>query len=390
MPTKILVVLVDRANYGRMKPVMEVLRDDPRFSLEIVCTGAMLLERFGRSIEVVRRDGFEVQYEVYNEVEGSVPVSMVASVGVTTIELGNVFNRARPEFVLLIGDRYQAMAAAIAASYQNICLIHLQGGEVSGSIDEATRHAITKLAHYHFPATDLSARNVIRMGEDPDTVFCLGCPSADVIAAASQTALGSESLRLGVGNPIDFARPFILSLFHPVTTDFQNADDQIGALLASLRDVSLPVVMIWPNIDAGSDRVSKAIRLFRESHQDVMPFHVYKNLEPDVYIPIMKRAHCLVGNSSSFIRDASFMGKPVVLVGDRQNKRERTEAVLQVIPVREAITAAIRQQLDHGDYAPSTLYGAPGVSQQIVDQIAKLTPYTQKTLHGAGRAGPHS
>jgi UDP-hydrolysing UDP-N-acetyl-D-glucosamine 2-epimerase len=377
---KILIVLVDRANYGRMKPVMQALRDDPRFEISIVCTGAMLLERFGRSVDVVRADGFEVQHEIYMEVEGSLPVTMVASMGVGLIEFARIIDSADPDFVLMIGDRYQAMSAAIAATFQNKCLIHIQGGEVSGSIDESTRHAITKLAHYHFPSTQRAGAFIERMGEGPETVFPLGCPSADIAAMVPDQVPQTLSTHMGVGIPIDFDKPYTVALFHPVTTDISNAEQQMNNLLQALNEVGGQVVMIWPNIDAGSDRISKAIRQFREQSQDGLVFHAYKNLEPDVYLPLIKSAQCLVGNSSSFLRDASFFGTPVVLVGDRQANRERSEAVFHVAPEADQIAAAIRQQIAHGTYPSSTMYGSPGVSRAIADQIAKLTPYSQKTL----------
>ena len=378
----ITVVLVDRANYGRMKPVMQELKAHPDINLQLVVTGTMLLERFGNAVDVVEADGFRVDERVYIELEGSVPTTMVKSMGLAIIELGNAFHRLRPDFVLVIGDRYEAMGAAIASVYQNICLIHLQGGEVTGSIDESTRHAITKLAHYHFPATDQSAHNVISMGEPPDHVFSLGCPSADVVSEALKNRPGdqAEHLRsIGVGPSLDLSRRYVLVLFHPVTTEFTSAEAQMKELLAALEMVREQVILIWPNIDAGSDGVSKAIRLFRENHHDA-PLHAYKNFEPDRYIPLMKDAACLVGNSSSFIRDASFFGTPVVLVGSRQDGRERSDAVLRVEAEREAISEAIGRQLAHGAYPPSKLYGEVGASRDIVDAIAKLDPFSQKKL----------
>lgn len=380
MRQKICVVLVDRANYGRMKPVMECLRDDSRFDMTLICAGAMLLERFGKAVDVVRADGFTVHHTIYTEVEGSTPTTMVASMGLALSQFSSIFAAQHAEFVLLIGDRYQAMAAAIAAVYQNKCLIHIQGGEVSGSIDESTRHAITKLAHYHFPATDRAGRFIVQMGERAETVFPLGCPVADVIAKVADTVPASLSLKSGVGKPLDFSADYVLALFHPVTTEYQSAAKEMQNLLEALADLAKPTVMVWPNIDAGSDHSSKAIRQFREQHQDTFPLHIYKNLELEVFIPLLKSARCLIGNSSSFIRDASFFGTPVVLVGNRQTGRECSAAVTMVPPKATEIAAAARRQMEHGHYPPSTLYGNLGVSQRIVDKIATFVPYQQKTL----------
>ncbi len=378
----ITVVLVDRANYGRMKPVMQAMEEHPEINMQLLVTGTMLLDRFGRAVEDVEADGFNVDERVYIELEGSIPTTMVKSMGLAIIELGNAFHRLKPDFVLVIGDRYEAMGAAIAAVYQNICLIHLQGGEVTGSIDESTRHAITKLAHYHFPATAQSARNIVNMGEPEDHVFALGCPCADVVASALENRLADQETHLdhlGVGLPIDLKKRYLLALFHPVTTEFRSAEGQMRELLDALLLRGEQVILVWPNIDAGSDGVSKAIRIFRERNHD-FPLHAYKNIPSERFIPLLRDAACLVGNSSSFIRDASFLGTPVVLVGSRQDGRERSQAVMRVEPESAQIQGALDQQLNRGRYPPSSLYGNPGVSRGIVEKIAELQPFSQKRL----------
>ncbi|MEW6302991.1 MAG: UDP-N-acetylglucosamine 2-epimerase [Verrucomicrobiota bacterium] len=380
MKRKVAVVLVDRANYGRLKPVMQELRDQKRVELQTVCAGTMLLDRFGRARDVVEDDGFRIDSEVYLEVEGSVAITMAKSIGLGVIEFTSEFQRLKPDFVLVIGDRYEALAAAVAAVYQNICLIHVQGGEVSGSIDESTRHAITKLAHYHFPATQRAADYLAAMGEDPATVFPLGCPCCDVVHDAAKRLPKDVLTKLGVGLPTDFDKSYLLVLFHPVTTDIGHQEEQMEALLAAVLELNMQTVLLWPNIDAGSDRVSQAIRRFREFHHE-FPLHAYKNLEPEIYIPLLKNAACCLGNSSSFVRETSFLGTPVVLVGSRQDGREWSPSVLRVEPLKRDILAAARQQLAHGRYAASKIYGEPGVSRAIAQKVADLKPYVQKQLH---------
>ena len=380
MKKKIAVVLVNRANYARMKPVMQGLQQEPDVDMQTICAGSMLLDRYGCARNVVEADGFPVDAEVYLQLEGSVPITMVKSIGLAVIEFASEFNRMKPDFVLMIGDRYEAMAAAIAAAYQNICLIHLQGGEISGSIDESTRHAITKLAHYHFPATKRAADYIVAMGEDPDTVFPLGCPTSDVVLAASNDLPQDVLGRLGVGTSINFSKPSLLVLFHPVTTDIGHQEEQMEAVLETVRRLNIQTVLLWPNIDAGSDLVSQAIRRFREHHHE-FPLHAYKNLPPDIYIPLLNHAACCIGNSSSFVRETSFFGTPVVLVGSRQDGREWSPSVIRVEPLQPDIEAATKNQLAHGRYKASDLYGGPGVSGRIATQIAKLTPYAQKQLH---------
>lgn len=380
MKKKIAVVLVNRANYARMKPVMQALQQESDIDMQTICAGSMLLDRYGCARNVVAADGFPVESEVYLQLEGSVPITMVKSIGLAVIEFASEFSRMKPDFVLMIGDRYEAMAAAIAAAYQNICLIHLQGGEISGSIDESTRHAITKLAHYHFPATQRAAEYIVAMGEDPETVFPLGCPTSDVVLAASNDLPEDVLGRLGVGTAIDFSKPYLLVLFHPVTTDIGHQEEQMDAVLETVRRLNIQTVLLWPNIDAGSDLVSQAIRRFREFHHE-FPLHAYKNLPPDVYIPLLNHAACCIGNSSSFVRETSFFGTPVVLVGSRQDGREWSPSVERVDPLQPEIEAAAQRKLAHGRYEVSNLYGGPGVSSRIAAQIAKLRPYAQKQLH---------
>src|SRR5215216_6772330 len=188
---KICVVLVDRANYGRLKPVMQAIAGHPQLELQVLAAGTLVLERFQQPVQVVREDGFGVDGEIYIELEGSTPATMAKSVGFGVMEFASEFQRLRPDVVLLIGDRYEMLAAAIAAAYMNICIAHIQGGEVSGSIDESARHAITKFAHFHFPSTQRSAEYLVRMGEDPKTILAVGCPSSDLARKLDRTLSSS-------------------------------------------------------------------------------------------------------------------------------------------------------------------------------------------------------
>jgi len=377
---KIAVVLADRANYGRLKPVLEILKESNQMQLMLICAGSMLLNRFGSAVDVVREDGFSIDEEIYIEVEGSHLATMTKSIGLGIIEFTQVFSRLKPDFVMIIGDRYEVLSVAIAAVYQNICLIHLQGGEVSGSIDEITRHAITKLSHYHFPATKRAGDHILTMGEDPKTVFPLGCPSVDVVASVTKELSFDELDSLGSGKHIDLFKKFILIIFHPVTTEFVDSKEQMELLLNAVKETQEQAILLWPNIDAFSDKISKVIRGFRERNKDY-PLHVYKNFPPDVYIAVLTKTACAVGNSSSFVRDASFIGTPVVLVGTRQDGRERCSSVIRVESKKEDIFAAIKMQLSNGRYKCSDLYGQPGVSNKIVETIISLKPYSQKKLY---------
>lgn len=379
-PRKVCVVLVDRANYGRLKPVMREIQQHPGLELQLIAAGTMLLERFDQPVKGVRNDGFPVDGEVYLELEGSVPVTMAKSVGFGILEFANEFQRLGPDAVLIIGDRYEALAAAIAAAYMNLCIVHIQGGEVSGSIDESARHAISKFAHFHFPSTHRSADYLIRMGERPDTILAVGCPSSDIARHLDRSLPAEVVNRGGSGPPIDVDAPFLLVLFHPTTTEFGGERAQMEALLAALKEVALPTLLLWPNIDAGSDHISKAVRVFRD-HVRPNWLRTQTNLTPEDYLKVLANAACAIGNSSSFVRDASYFGTPVVLVGRRQEGREVDEHVRPASPKPGELLDAIRLQLDHGRYAPSRLYGDGAVSGRIARELARLQPYVQKRLH---------
>src|SRR5215467_7060114 len=209
MPRKVCVVLVDRANYGRLKPVMKAIADHPGLDMQVVAAGTMVLGRFGKPVDVVRADGFHVDSEIYIELEGSTPATMAKSVGFGVVEFAGELQRLAPDLVLLIGDRYEALAAAIAAAYMNICIVHIQGGEVSGSIDESARHAITKFAHFHFPSTRRSAEYLLRMGASPASVLGVGCPSSDIARSLSRTLPAEVVNARGAGIQIDVGKPFL-------------------------------------------------------------------------------------------------------------------------------------------------------------------------------------
>jgi len=375
---RIAVVLVDRANYGRMKPVMFAIKNHKNLELLTICSGTMVLSRFGKPIKNVERDGFEIDSEIYIELEGSTPATMAKSLGFGIVEYSSEFARLKPDIILVIGDRYEALAAALAASYMNICLAHIQGGEVSGSIDESARHCISKLAQFHFPSTIRSADFLIRMGEKSNTVFMVGCPSGDIAAKLDKT-LPSNIFEDGIGAKIDITKPYILVVFHPVTTSYGTDVDSVTEVLEACQNSEHQVVWLWPNIDAGSDHVSAALRRFRELKQPSW-LRMIKNFTPDNYHRVLANAICGVGNSSSFVRDSSFFGTPIVLVGERQQYREYAENVIKVKCKKVEILNAIKNQVDFKRYPISKLYGEGNASIRIADKLATVKPYLQKSL----------
>ena len=376
----VCVVLIDRANYGRLKPVMSAIDDHPTLSLQVLAGGTLVLDRFQRPVDNVRDDGFRVDGEVFMEVEGNRPTTMAKSVGLGIVEFTAEFQRLKPDVVVLIGDRYEALAATIAAVYSNLCVVHLQGGEVSGSIDESARHAISKLAHYHVPSTQRAANVLLQMGERPESILAVGCPSSDVALALEGTPDADLINSRGSGAPISFAEPYLLVVYHPTTTRYGDESSDMEVLLQSLDSIAMPTLMLWPNIDAGADQISKAIRVFRE-RQAPNWLRLVKNLPPEEYLRVLASAACAVGNSSSFVRDAGFFGTPVVLLGDRQQGRERGSHVVQASLQQDSMVSAIGEQVARGTYPICKIYGDGEIGRQVAQKLVSIPLYVQKSLH---------
>lgn len=387
MARKICIVVNSRANYGRIKSVLRAVQDRPDLDLQLVVGASALLHRFGDAIKLIRADGFEPVATVHSIVEGETPTTMAKSTGLGILELATLFENIKPDIVLTVADRFETIATAIAAAYMNIPVAHTQGGEITGSIDESVRHAVTKLSHLHFPATDLAARNIIRMGEDPHTVFMTGCPSLDVLADMDLSVQPDLLERYGgVGAALDLSAPYLVVLQHPVTTEFGQGFDQIQQTLQAIDRVDVQAVWLWPNVDAGSDDVAKGLRSHRESHPQ-SKIRLFRHFAVEDYARLMNSTLCVVGNSSSALREGSFLGVPAVNIGSRQHSRERGANVVDVSHDALEIERAIRAQMQHGRYAPSTLFGDGKAGARIAEVLATVDPTVQKRLtysdHGA-------
>lgn len=380
---KVCVVIIGRANYGRIKTVLRAVKQHPDLELQVIGASSLLLERYGRGADVIRADGFEIDHEAYMAVEGETPLTMAKSVGLGILEITNALNRLKPDVVLTIADRFETIATAIAASYMNIPVAHTQGGEVTGSIDEHVRHAVTKLAHIHFPATAESGERLLKMGEDKEYVFVTGCPSIDIVAELDKEFTPEERELInwkGVGPKIDLDRPYLMMLQHPVTTEYGSGYKQIMETVEAIKATGMQTIALWPNIDAGSDDISKALRAFREYNPDV-PIRFFKNFAPDTYAKILAKAACAIGNSSSFIREGSYLGTPAIIVGSRQHHREHGQNAMMEVPHdRQAILEAIKSQLAHGRYPSDPIFGDGTAGKQIADVLATVKLRVQKVI----------
>jgi UDP-hydrolysing UDP-N-acetyl-D-glucosamine 2-epimerase len=380
---KICIVVNSRANYARVRSVMEAVRDHPDLELQLILGASALLSRFGNLQDLVKEDGFDPVATVYSIVEGETPVTMAKSTGMAIIELATLFENLKPSVVLTVADRFETLATAVAASYMNLPLAHTQGGEVTGSIDESVRHAITKLAHIHFPATERAAENLVRMGEDPATVHLTGCPSIDVVCAIDLSLPRDMFSRYrGVGGELDSSKPYVVVLQHPVTTEYGHGFQQINETLEAISALNMQTVWLWPNVDAGSDDISKGLRIYRERRKPTK-IHFYKNFAVEDYARLLYGCACLVGNSSSAIREGAFLGIPAVNIGTRQQGRERVHNVIDVGYDSDEIERAIRVQIQHGPYERSTLFGDGGAGARIARVLADAEFCIQKRLHYA-------
>ncbi|MEK7137533.1 MAG: UDP-N-acetylglucosamine 2-epimerase [Patescibacteria group bacterium] len=380
---KICVVIGSRANYGSIKSAMRAIREHPELSLQIVVGASALLDRYGSVVDLIEDDGFIPEERIHMLIEGETPLTMAQSTGFGLIELARVFDRLKPDIVLTVGDRFETMATAVAAAYMNIPLAHTMGGEISGTIDESIRHAVTKLAHIHFPANDHAAERIVRMGENPESVHVVGCPRMDIvaeIAAQHPNPPSREWLeKEGVGGHIHLSSPYLLVMQHPVTTEYGQGEKQIGETLAALQELNLPAFMLWPNADAGSEDISRGMRKFRERES---PEHIrfYKNLPLSVFVPLLAHAACMVGNSSAAIREGSFLGIPAVNIGTRQLGRERGGNTIDVPHQRGAIADAVRRQIAHGTYEANSLYGDGKAGKRIANILASTPLVISKRM----------
>ena len=370
MRRKICVVVTARPSYSRIKTTLTAIKQNPNLELQLVVAGSALLEKYGKVNEIIENDGFEITSRVLNVIEGEDLLGMAKTTGLGIIELSTVFDQLKPDVVVTIADRFETVATAIAASFMNIPLAHIQGGEVTGSIDEKVRHSITILSDLDFVSNEKAAKRVSKLGESEEKIFNCGCPSIDIAKEVYDNPdLDYEPFvkygGVGPGNELDISKGYIVVMQHPVTTEFKQSGEQILETLKAVERVNIPTLWFWPNIDAGSDAISKGIREYREINKP-KNIHFFRNMESDDFLRLLKNSRAIIGNSSVAIRECSFLGVPAVNIGKRQSGRERGKNVLDVGHDANKIEAAILQQTSrkcHFDH--DFLYGRGDAGLQI-------------------------
>lgn len=376
---KICVVVTARPSYSRVKSALTAIKQHPKLELQLVIAGSALLGRYGNAVDFIEKDGFEIAEKVFMVLEGENVTSMAKTTGLGIMELANVIFKLQPDAVVTIADRFETIATSIAAAYQNIPLVHLQGGEVTGNIDEKVRHANTKLADIHLVASEDAKKRVLKMGEDPTKVFNTGCPSIDLAKEIKETSsLDFDPIKKygGVGNDIDWKDGYLVVMQHPVTSEYASSRKDVEETLKAIHELNIPTFWFWPNIDAGSDGTSNGIRSFRELKKP-SNIHFFKNMEPNDFLCLLKNSQCLIGNSSVGIRECAYLAVTVVNIGTRQHGRNRGGNVVDVDYEKKVIINAIKEQIRNKNIMSENIYGEGDSGVKIANILAE----TELTFH---------
>lgn len=380
---KICCVITARPSYSRIKTALIAIKNHPDLELQLVVAGSALLGRYGTAVNYMEKDGFQIARRVFTVIEGESTTSMSKTTGLAVLELSTVFDNLKPDIVITIADRFETIATSIAAAYQNIPLAHIQGGEVTGNIDEKVRHANTKLADIHLVASEDARQRVIKLGEDEDYVINTGCPSIDLAKEVLENPtldFDVEKKYGGVGAEVDQNKPYIVVMQHPVTTEYEASREQITKTLKAVTELNIPTYWFWPNVDAGSDGTSTGIRSFREKHNP-KSIRFIKNMEPTDFLKLLVNSQCLIGNSSVGIRECSYLGVPVVNIGSRQNRRVKGTNVLNADYDIESIKAAILNRIDAKPTLKSEhVYGGGNAGEKIAEVLATIPLRFHKTI----------
>ena len=372
---KVVFVTGSRGEYGVLRPVLKAIEKSRDLKLSLIATGMHLLPEFGNTASEIERDGFKIDAKVDMDMSGDTGAAMAKSIGLGVIGIAKALDDIKPDIVLVVGDRVEALAATLAAASMNLPIAHVSGGDVTagGCIDDSIRHAITKFAHIHFPGTNESAERIIKLGEDPSRVFMVGNPGV----AAKYRISSSEKQRVARSYGIDLDKPVLIVIQHPVTAETDEAKGQMTETMEAVVSMKEQTFVFYPNADAGGKAIIDVIKKY-ERH----PFiKIFKNIPRDDFLVLLGIAHVLVGNSSCGIIEAPSFGLPVVNIGTRQEGRERADNVIDVGYDRKEITKAIKKALHDRNFRQRAKrcknpYADRGADEKIVNVLSriKITP----------------
>ena len=365
---KILYISGARADYGLMRETLFSIKRHPSLKIEIAVTGMHLMSEFGKTIDEIEKDGFKI-YKIEARYKKDNKESMATFIGEMVHFLAKAIKKINPDMILLLGDRGEMLAGAIVGTYLTIPVVHIHGGDVTGSVDDVARNAITKLSNIHFPATKKSAERIKKMGEDAWRIFVVGAPGLDTIL--NEKLFSREEISKKY--KLDLEKPIILVIQHPVTTEAKKTGNQIRETLEALKEMKCQTVIIYPNADAGGRRIIKIIEKYRKH-----PFiKIYKNIIHKDYLSLMKIVNVMIGNSSGGIIEAPSFHLPVVNIGSRQTGRECTKNLINVPPQKKAIKRAIEKALFNKKFKKRVLYctnpyGDGKASNRIIKILSKV------------------
>jgi len=380
---KICFVITSPIHYSRNILILEELKSRKDVDLHIVLGGSALLSRyiskFGNIENLLKNDGFENIHEVYFYLEGDKPISKAKTTGLGIVELSSVFNDIKPDLVVVRGDRFEVLSASIAANYLNIPIAHIEGGDLSGTIDESVRHAMTKLAQIHITTNAPARARVIKMGENPKYVFDFGSPDIEVVNKFSKKKIKITE-KTGSGYEIDFKKPYLMVMYHPVTTELEKIRKNTLAILNAIKEIDMQTLWFWPNADTGAEEISHELRKFKDKYPK-SKIRFMRYLAPKDFLSLLGNSKCLIGNSSAGIKECSYLGIPVVNIGTRQSDRLRAKNVIDVNCEEKEIINIIKKQIQIGRYKSSNLYFKKNTSKNIAKALANISLYIQKKFY---------
>lgn len=367
---KIAIVTGTRAEYGTLYWIMKRIEMDRSLNLQLIVTGSHLSSKFGYTVEQIRKDGFQIDDEIEIDINLYRKSSIPKSMGLEIIQMAQSFERLKPDIVIITGDRYEIFAAAICAMTMNIPIAHISGGEITeGAMDEQIRHAITKIAHIHFPGSEHYAENIKKMGEEPWRVFNVGDPGIENIK--NTKLMTKEEIKKDLD--IDIDEETLVITYHPVTLEIEDLPSQISNLLEALSKLDKKMIITYPNADYGSDYIIKELNKFSKENNNV---YLFKNLGSRRYLSIMKNCGVVVGNSSSALIEAPYLKVPVVDIGNRQKGRLKAENIIScsndckdiVNAINESLSSEFREKVKK----TKSLYGEGNTSEEIVKVLKQI------------------
>ncbi len=383
---KICFVITSFIHYSRNFLILEELNKRHDVELHVVLGGVVLSDKYASSTfnvgNILRAEGFKNIHEVYFNVDGDNHLVKAKTVGLGVIEFSSLFYDIHPDILVLRGDRFEVLSAAVAGAYMNIPIAHIEGGDVSGTLDESVRHAITKLSHIHFATNEPARERILRMGESTDHVYNFGSPDIDVVLQAEKDGANINDIefdKAGSGAKFNSEEDYVMVMYHPINTELESLSKNTQELLTAIHRLDMQVIWFWPNFDAGAEYISHELRMFKEktiNHK----IKFLRYLPPRQFLSLLARSRCLIGNSSAGIKECSYLGIPVVNVGTRQNNRLRADNVLDCDNISLEIYEAIKKQLVVGRYAPSHIYASNDTSKKIASVISESELYAQKVF----------